>query len=52
MVFKQKKKTESMECRKGIEDMKRPEGSDHFGDCFAHGRTSTEGISEHVCVKL
>jgi len=41
-----------MASRKDTEDLERPEGSDHFGDCFVHGRTSTEDISEHVCVKL
>jgi len=52
MVFKPSPppKAESMVSRKDTVDMKRPEGSDHFGDCFFHGRTSTEGISEHVCV--
>jgi len=39
-----------MASRKDTEDMKRPKGSDHFGDCFFHGRTLTKGISEHVCV--
>jgi hypothetical protein len=41
-----------MASRKVTEDLERPEGSDHFSDFFFHGRTSTEGISEHVCVKL
>ena len=48
--LKVEKKTELMASRKGTEDLERPEGSDHFVDYLVHGRTSTEGISEHVCV--
>lgn len=47
-----KKKAEHMASRKGTADLQILDGSDHFGDSFVHGRTSTEVISEHVCVKL